>query len=125
MVILGKEELGLVFISTLVVIWTSFFNKDPLQINTFWFFLTTQLKITLLGSDDALKQSALDVTIIGESSQSIQVSPVHNREEVTIKAAHYMSAVGFKIIAGTDTHFIDPLNSIPSAAAAACNTIST
>ena len=106
MVILGIEELGVVLIPTLVVIWTSFFNKDPLQINTIWFFLTTHVKFTLLGS--ALKQSALDVTI-GESPQSIQISPVNNREEVTISnSLLYMPAVGFKIIAGTDTHFTDP-----------------
>ena len=60
---------------------TSVFNKDPLQISTFWFFWTTHVKITLLGSDDALKQSALDVTI-GESAQSIQVSPVYNHASV-------------------------------------------
>ena len=65
------------------------------------------MKVTLLGSDDALKQSALDVTI-GESPQSIQISPVYNREELRLTTAHYMPAVGFKIIAGTDAHFTDP-----------------
>ena len=36
------------------------------------------MKITLLGSDEALKQSTLDVIIIGESVQTSQVSPVQN-----------------------------------------------
>lgn len=53
----------------------SFFSKDPPQINTSWFFLTTHVKITPLGFefDDNLKQSALDLTI-GESAQDSRAS---------------------------------------------------
>lgn len=50
----------------------SFPNKDPSQINTPWFFLTTHVKITPLGFEfgDNWKQSALDLTI-GKSAQSM------------------------------------------------------
>lgn len=59
-------------------IGTSFFNKDPLQNKPSYLHLTMHVKITLLGFNDVLKQSALDVTTTGESAQSIEVSPVHN-----------------------------------------------
>lgn len=73
MLILGIiEEKGSMPAMTWIGIATSVPKKDPFQNNTSYFIFTTHVKITRLGSNDALKQSALDVTI-GESVQSMQV----------------------------------------------------
>lgn len=55
-------------------------NEVPSQISTFRFIIlltcTTHMKMTLLGSDVALAQSALDV-MVGESTQTGHSCPVH------------------------------------------------